>query len=50
MFPDGPGLVPFPGEAEVLTEAGSSPSPAGVFPSTLHGSEAHTAEATRSSP
>ena len=50
MFPDAPGSVPFPEEAEVPSEAGSSPSPAGVLPSNLHSSEAHTAEATRSSP
>ena len=40
VFPDAPSLVPFPGEAEALAEAGSSPSPARALPSDLHGSEA----------
>ena len=50
VFPDAPDSVPFPEEAEVPAEAGSSPSPAGVLPSNLHSSEAYTVEATRSSP
>ena len=50
MFPDAPSSVPFPREVEAPAEAGSSPSPVGAFPSDLHGSEARTSEATRSSP
>ena len=50
VFSDAPSSVPFPREAEVPTEAGSSPSPIGVLPSDLHGLEARTAEVTRSSP
>ena len=50
VFFDAPSSVPFPGEAEVPAEAGSSPSPVGALPSNLHGSEARTTEATRSTP
>ena len=50
VFPDAPSSVPFPGEAEAPVEAGSSSSPTGALPSDLHGSEARTIEATRSSP
>ena len=50
VFPDAPSSVSFPGEAEAPAEAGSSPSPAGAFPSNLHGSEARITKATRSSP
>ena len=50
VFLDAPNLVPFPGEVEAPIEAGSSLSPIGALPSDLHGSEARTAKATRSSP
>ena len=50
VFPDAPSLVPFLGEAEAPAEDGSFPSPIGALPSDLHGSEACTTEATRSSP
>ena len=50
VFPDAPSSVPFPGEAEAPTKAGSSPSLVGALPSDLHGSEARTTKATRSSP
>ena len=50
MFPDAPSSVPFPGEAEAPAQAGFSPLPVGAMPSDLHGSEARTTEATRSSP
>ena len=44
-----PSSVPFPGEAEVPAEAGSPLSPVGASPSDLHGLEARTSEAARSS-
>ena len=47
---DAPSSVPFLREAEVPAEAGSSSSPVGALPSNLHGSEARTTEATRSTP
>ena len=50
VFFDAPSSVPLPGEAEALAEAGSSLSPVGALPSDLHGSEACTTEAARSSP
>ena len=50
VFPDAPSSVPFLGEAEAPTEAGSFLSPVRVLPSDLYGSEARTTEATRSSP
>ena len=50
VFPDAPSSIPFPGEAEALVEAGSSPSPTGALPFDLQGLEARTTEATRSSP
>ena len=50
VFPDAPSLVSFPGEAEAPTEAGSSPSHVGALPYDLHGLEACTTDATRSSP
>ena len=50
VFPVAPSSVPFPGEAEAPAEAGSSPSPTRALPSNLHGSEARTTEAARSSP
>ena len=50
VFPDVPSSVPLPSEAEAPAEVGSPPSPAGALPSNLHDSEAHTTEATRSSP
>ena len=49
VLSDTPNSVPFPGEAEILTEAGFSPSPAGASSSDSHGLEAHTTEAARSS-
>ena len=50
VFLDAPSLVPLPGEAEALVEAGSSHSPVMALPSDLHGSEARTTKAARSSP
>ena len=50
VFSDAPNSVPLPGEAEAPAEAGSSPSPTGALPSDLHGLEAHTTKAARSSP
>ena len=49
VFFDTPSSVPLPGEAEVPTEAGSPLFPAGASPSDLHGLEARTTEAARSS-
>ena len=49
VFSDTPNSVPLPGEAEILVEAGSAPSPAGASPSNSHGLEARTTEAARSS-
>ena len=49
VFSDTPRSVPFPSEVEVLAEAGSPLSPAEASPFDLHGLEAHTTEATRSS-
>ena len=49
VFSDTPSSVPLPGEAEVPAEAGYPLSPAGALPSDLHGLEAHTIEAARSS-
>ena len=49
VFSDTPSSVPLHGEAEIPTEAGSSPSPAGALPSDTHGLEARTTEAARSS-
>ena len=49
VFSDTPNSVPLPDEAEVLAEAGSPPSLAGPSPSDLHGLEARTTEAARSS-
>ena len=50
VFPNAPSSGLFPGEAEAPSKAGSSPSPTGALHSDLHGSEAHTTKATRSSP
>ena len=50
VFSDAPSLVPFTGEAEAPAEASSSPLPAGALPFDLHGSEARTIKAARSSP
>ena len=50
VFFDPPSSVPLPGKAEAPTKASSSPSLAGALPFDLHGLEAHTTEATRSSP
>ena len=44
-----PSSVPLPGEAEVLVETGSPLSPVEASPSVLHGLEARTSEAARSS-
>ena len=41
--------VPLPGEAEILAEASSSPSPAGALPSDRHDLEARTTEDARGS-
>ena len=49
VLSDTPNSAPLPGEAKVLVEAGSSLSPAGASPSDLHGLEARTSEAARSS-
>ena len=49
MLSDTPSSVPFPGEAEVPTKAGSPLSPARAFPFDLHNLEAHTSEVDRSS-
>ena len=49
VFFDTSSFVPLPGEAEVPTKAGSPLSPAGASPSDLHGLEACTTEAARSS-
>ena len=46
---DTPSSIPFPSEAEVPVEAGSPLSPTGALPSDLHGLEARTSEAVRSS-
>ena len=46
---DTPSSVPLLGEAEVPTEAGSPLLPTGASPFTLHGLEARTSEAARSS-
>ena len=40
VFSEAPSSVPYPGEAETPTEAGSSPSPVGALPSDSHGSKA----------
>ena len=45
-----PSSVPFLGEVEVPTGAGSPISPTGASPSDSHGLEARTTEAARSSP
>ena len=50
VFSDTPSSVPLPGETEAPAEAGSSPSPAKALPSDLHGSDARTTGADRSSP
>ena len=50
VFSDAPSSVPLPSKAEAPAEAGSSPSPAGALPSDLHGLEARTTKAARSSP
>ena len=50
VFCEAPSLVPYPGEAETLVKAGSSPWPVGALPSDSHGSEARTTEAACSSP
>ena len=44
-----PSSVPLPCEAEIPTEAGSSPSLAGALPSDMQGLEAHTTEVAHSS-
>ena len=49
VLSDTPSSVPLPGEAEDPAEAGSPLSPTGAFPFGLHGLEARTSEATRSS-
>ena len=49
MFSNTSSSVPLPGEAEVPTKAGSPISLAGASPSNLHGLEAPTTEAARSS-
>ena len=49
VFSDTPSSVPLPGEAEVPAEAGSPLSPIGVSPFDLHGLEARTTKAARSS-
>ena len=49
VFFDTPSSVPLPGEAKILVEAGSSPLPVGPLPSNMHGLEACTTEAARSS-
>ena len=48
VFSDTPNYVPFPGEVEVLAEAGSPLSPSRASPSNLHSLEARTFEAARS--
>ena len=50
VFFEAPSSVPYPGEAETPTKAGSSPSPAGALPSDSHDLKARTTEAARSSP
>ena len=50
VFSDTPNSVPLPGEAEVPARAGYPLSPAWTSPSDLHGLEARTTEAARSSP
>ena len=49
VFSDTPSSVPLPGEVEVPAEAGSPLSLARASPSDLHGLEARTSEAARSS-
>ena len=49
VFSDTPSSIPLPGEAEVLAEAGSPLLSIGASPSDLHGLEARTTEAARSS-
>ena len=49
VFSDTPSSVPLPSEVEVPAEVGSPLSPARASPSDLHGLEAHTIEAARSS-
>ena len=49
VFSDAPSSVPLLGEAEIPTEAGSSPSPSRALPSDTHGLEARTTEAAHSS-
>ena len=49
VFSDTPNSVPPPDEAEIPTEVGSVPLPAGASPFNLHGLEARTTEAARSS-
>ena len=49
VFSDTPSYVLLPSEAEVPAEAGSPLSPTGALPSDLHGLEAYTTKAARSS-
>ena len=49
VFSNAPSSVPLPGEVEVPAEAGSPLSIARASPSNLHGLEARTSEAARSS-
>ena len=48
VFSDTPSSVPPPSEAEILAEAGSSPSPIGALPYDTHDLEALTTEASYS--
>ena len=50
MSSDTPSSILLPGEAEASTEAGSPLLFVGASPSDLHGLEARTTEAARSSP
>ena len=49
VFSDTPSSVPLPGEAEIPTEAGSSPSPTGASPSDSRCLEARNTVVARSS-
>ena len=49
VFSDTPSYIPLPSEARIPAGTGSSPSLARVFPSDLHGLEAHTTKVSRSS-
>ena len=49
VFSNAPSSIPLPGEAEILVEAGSSPSPVAALPSDTHDLEARSTEAAHSS-